>query len=225
MQIKTKEPSNHSKIAAGSSISFSQKIWKGKHVVDFENTTIAMEFRTKTERNKEPVAEINKTNLIPILKEWLKQMYSFLRKNMNQNQIQKKILFLDAEFTCKNQDGEKSPVAVTILDYTGRIVLDEKVCPRQQVLQVGTRFHGIREKDLRCKEDEYKILKKIQQIVRGKILIGHDLAQDLKYLKIKPDNIFGIRDMSTSLALEKIGLTRKGQFYKLSAIAKGSSEP
>ena len=218
IQIKNGESPNHPQMEERSSIPFSQEMWKGKHLILDNNTILAIEFRVKDTRIK-PKQKNGQISWVPISHEWLKWRYSFLRKTVCQDEIKEKIVFLDAEFTCKNIDGEKSPVAVTILDYHGKIILDEKVCPRKQVMNVGTRFHGIVERDMRCKEDEYEILEKIQQMVKGKILIGHDLAQDIKYLHIDPDTLLGIRDLSTAIAFENLKLTKKGQFYKLSSIA------
>ena len=81
-------------------------------------------------------------------------------------------------------------------------MLNDKVCPKQHVLQVVTRFYGIREKEMRWQEDKYEVLEKIQHLVTDKILIGHDQSLDLKYLCINPDCLLGIRDLASAVVLK-----------------------
>ena len=106
-----------------------------------------MQFSTEKIQHIKPTTEFNKTFLISISHKWLKWRYSFLRKSVEQDQIRDKIIFLVAEFTYKNQGEQNLAVAVTILEYTERVVLDEKIYSRQQVVQVGTRFYGIKEQE------------------------------------------------------------------------------
>ena len=184
------------KLTAEKSMVFSKSMWKSKHSNGSVITILALEFQAKNakcphSRNSDYEVKYN-SDLLQIQNSWMKWRYSFLRRAVGLEEVKEKILFIDAEFTCKNQDGNKSPVSVTILDYFGRIQLDEKICPRQQVIQIGTRFHGIKENEMRCKEDEYEVLERIKKLVTEKILIGHDLSLDLKYLHINPDCLLGM---------------------------------
>ena len=203
----------------GESLFFSQEMWKRKHT-SHKDTTLAIEYSVEKKANLNSITKIPKISGTPISEEWLKWRYSFIRKSLGPEEIKDKILFLDTEFTCQNIDQQKSPLSVTMLNYDGKVVLNEKVCPRKQVIKVGTQFHGITEREMRCKEDEYEILEKVQQLVKGKILVGHDLVGDLKHLRINPDILLGIRDLAAAVVFGKLGLTKKGQFYKLSSIAK-----
>ena len=76
-------------------------------------------------------------------------------------------------------------------------------------------------KKTRCHEDECKVLEKIQRLVTDKIMIGHDLSLDLKYICINPDWLLRNLDLAAAVVFKKLGLTKKGQFFKLSF--KGSS--
>ena len=109
-------------ITAEKSIKFTQEMWKKKHVVSSGTNIFAMEFRAIKENTNIQNKEIEKITSTPIHEQWLKWRYSFIRETMSSAETRNKILFMDAEFTCRNQDGNKSPVAVTILNYTGCVM-------------------------------------------------------------------------------------------------------
>lgn len=146
---------------------------------------------------------------------------SFIRKLLDKNDLRQYLLFMDAEFSCKMADKSKAPVSITILNGEGKIVLDTLITPRHRIEQLGTKIHGITERQLRRQLDEYDILKRIRELCKGKILVGHDLQMELNHLCIDKKSILGIRDLATAKALEKWNIypNGEGEFYKLKTIA------
>lgn len=149
------------------------------------------------------------------------QRRSFIRKKVDGNSINDHILFLDAEFTSQMADKSKAPISVTILNGYGKVIVDTFITPRHRILKIGDQTHGIQEKQLRNQMDEYEMLKKIRQMCRGKILIGHDLQMELNHLCIEKYSLLGIRDLAGTKTFRKFEIYPKsgGQFYKLKTLA------
>lgn len=151
----------------------------------------------------------------------IKYSKSFIRKPLEQLQIRNLLLFLDAEFTLKNHNNSKSPLSVTIMDYSGAILLNTLVSPRIRVSQWGERIHGIVEPMVKEGMDEFICLEKVHKLVRGRILVGVDLRQDIKYLHINPQELMGIRDMSMAeKVFKKIDIHPKQDRYALRDLAE-----
>lgn len=76
----------------------------------------------------------------------------FHKNNIDQKEIVKKLVFIDAEFTCKNEDPKvKSPVSIAMVNSKGEFFMNVKINPRGRVLFFGTNYHGLEEEDLRGK--------------------------------------------------------------------------
>ena len=52
--------------------------------------------------------------------------------------------------------------------------------------------------------DEDDCISKVRGLLRGKILMGCDLQEDIKALNIKVEELLGIRDISGSIAIQKV---------------------
>lgn len=147
----------------------------------------------------------------------VRQRRSILKNKFTDDEIKRRILFMDAEFAISVH---KSfiPVSVTILDYEGREVMNTLCCPREKIRNYETRCHGLTEKDLIGKPDSDEVIKKIQQLVRNKILIGSDLNMEIKSLRITTDHLAGIRDLANAEVIRD-KLKSNHQFMKLSDMA------
>jgi len=137
--------------------------------------------------------------------------------HMTEEEIQKRIVFIDVE--CANGlEHQPLPISVAALDYDGKLLIDQLICPRAYVDRYNDSIHGITEKDLLGKEDIYDVLKKIEKILAGRIIVGFDLHMEHIALKIDLEQIAGVRDLQGCRALTRImNDDRKG--WSLSDVA------
>ena len=134
--------------------------------------------------------------------EFIKYRESFLNQELTQEEIRQNLIFLDAEFA-RTPEGKFIPVSVAMLDYKGSTLMDTVVCPRQQIRNYETRCHGLAEEDVIGKEDSEEVIRRVQELVRDKILVGNDLQLDIKALRIDVGTVTGIRDLSNSKAIRR----------------------
>ncbi|KAM6500892.1 Ribonuclease H-like domain containing protein [Amanita muscaria] len=94
-----------------------------------------------------------------------------------------KYLAIDCEMVGIGIDGLESSLArVSIVNYHGVVQLDEFVQQREKVVDYRTQYSGIRAHDLNKARPFEKVQKKVAELLKDKILIGHALHNDLKAL-------------------------------------------
>ncbi|KAE9590604.1 hypothetical protein Lal_00023257 [Lupinus albus] len=105
-------------------------------------------------------------------------------------------------------EGNKSALGrVTIINKWGNVIYDEFVRPLERVVDFRTFVSGIRPRDLRKAKDLWSAQKKVAELIKGRILVGHALHNDLKALLLshpKKD----IRDTSEYQPFLKSGSRR-----------------
>ncbi|KAI5662467.1 hypothetical protein M9H77_21790 [Catharanthus roseus] len=115
---------------------------------------------------------------------------------------------MDCEMVGVSSVGNKSALGrVTLVNKWRNIVYDEFVRPVEYVVDFRTHVSGIRPRDLRKAKDFSVVQKKVAEIIKGKILVGHALRNDLKALMLthpKKD----IRDTSEYQPFLKEGRSR-----------------
>ena len=155
-----------------------------------------------------------------------KQPISFIRADLSIAEIQRRILFLDCEFVIgyKEMVGQKMRhtlllASVAILNYEGEILLNTRVTPTKKVWRYHPSITGFTARSLRNQRKEAEVKREIKELVRDRILVGHDLSSDLKVLEIDLNQLCGIRDLSTSLVLKEIMGTDKPRL-KLADVAE-----
>ncbi|XP_059661474.1 uncharacterized protein LOC132307668 [Cornus florida] len=115
---------------------------------------------------------------------------------------------MDCEMVGISSLGNKSALArVTMVNKWGNVVYDEYVRPLDRVVDFRTEISGIRPRDLRKAKDFRLVQKKVAEMIKGRILIGHALRNDLKALLLshpKKD----VRDTSEYLPFLKEGRSR-----------------
>ncbi|XP_036443937.1 RNA exonuclease 4 [Colossoma macropomum] len=90
---------------------------------------------------------------------------------------------MDCEMVGVGPDGEDSMLArVSIVNYFGKCIYDKYVKPTEKVTDYRTAVSGIRPADIESGEDISTVQKEVAEILKGRILVGHAIHNDLKIL-------------------------------------------
>lgn len=129
-------------------------------------------------------------------------------------------LAMDCEMVGVGKDGTQSALArISILDYYGNVVMDEYIKPGRKVTDYRSFVSGITPDILqtKAKMNFATCRKQVIKLLRGKVLIGHALENDLGILRINhPWHL--IRDTAQYQPFMKV---RAGAFWprRLQALA------
>ncbi|KAG8220563.1 ribonuclease H-like domain-containing protein [Butyriboletus roseoflavus] len=95
-----------------------------------------------------------------------------------------KYLALDCEMVGVGIEGNESSLArVSIVNYTGAIILDVFVRQREKVVDYRTQWSGVRSTDLASSAKTFKeVQKTVADLIKDRILVGHAIYNDLKAL-------------------------------------------
>ncbi|XP_070811611.1 RNA exonuclease 4 [Pituophis catenifer annectens] len=94
-----------------------------------------------------------------------------------------KAVAIDCEMVGVGPTGEDSILArVSVVNLFGKCVYDKYVKPSENVTDYRTAVSGIRPENLKAGEDFKAVQKEVADILRGRILVGHALHNDLKIL-------------------------------------------
>lgn len=102
------------------------------------------------------------------------------------------------------RNNTKSALArVSIVDYSGRVVFDHYVKPMEPVSDYRTWVSGISPHHLKNAPKFKKIQRKVANLLKGKILVGHAIQNDLNALQLShPESM--IRDTSLYSEFRKL---------------------
>ncbi|KAM0017303.1 putative exoribonuclease II [Helianthus debilis subsp. tardiflorus] len=90
---------------------------------------------------------------------------------------------MDCEMVGVSPLGNKSALGrVTLVNKFGNVIYDEHVRPVDRVVDFRTQISGIRPRDLKKAKDFRIVQKEVAELLKGKILVGHALRNDLKAL-------------------------------------------
>lgn len=113
----------------------------------------------------------------------------------------------DCEMVGVGSEGRKSALArVSLTDWNGQVILDTFVkCP-SRVTDFRTWVSGVTAKDLQSDKamDEKACRQKVAALLRGKILVGHSLKNDLDALLLQHPKQ-DIRDTAKHRAFQRLG--------------------
>ncbi|XP_019634239.1 PREDICTED: RNA exonuclease 4-like isoform X2 [Branchiostoma belcheri] len=92
---------------------------------------------------------------------------------------------MDCEMVGTGHRGSKSALArVSIVNQFGKCVYDKFVKPKEKVTDYRTFVSGIRPRDLKDGESFQSVQKEVADILKGRILVGHALQNDMKALQM-----------------------------------------
>ncbi|PSR95705.1 RNA exonuclease [Actinidia chinensis var. chinensis] len=90
---------------------------------------------------------------------------------------------MDCEMVGVSSVGNKSALGrVTLVNKWGNVIYDEFVRPVDRVVDFRTEISGIRSRDLRKAKEFRLVQNKVAEFIKGRILVGHALRNDLKAL-------------------------------------------
>ncbi|WVZ93227.1 hypothetical protein U9M48_039225 [Paspalum notatum var. saurae] len=94
-----------------------------------------------------------------------------------------KAVAIDCEMVGVGADGGKSALGrVTLVNSFGNVVYDEYVRAMERIVDYRTRISGIRPKHMNKAKEFWVVQKEIAELIKGRILVGHALHNDLKVL-------------------------------------------
>ncbi|KAL1817901.1 hypothetical protein ACET3Z_020475 [Daucus carota] len=90
---------------------------------------------------------------------------------------------MDCEMVGVSPLGNKSALGrATLVNKWGNVIYDEFVRPVDYVVDFRTQISGIRPSDLKKAKDFRVVQNKVAELLKGRILVGHALRNDLKAL-------------------------------------------
>nr|XP_046233600.1 RNA exonuclease 4 [Scatophagus argus] len=90
---------------------------------------------------------------------------------------------IDCEMVGVGADGEDSILArVSLVNQFGKCIYDKHVKPTEKVTDYRTAVSGIRPQDIRNGEDVRIVQREVAEILKGRIVVGHAIHNDLKIL-------------------------------------------
>ncbi|KAL6957808.1 hypothetical protein U1Q18_024240 [Sarracenia purpurea var. burkii] len=115
---------------------------------------------------------------------------------------------MDCEMVGVSSLGNKSALGrVTLVNKWGNVIYDDYVRPIDRVVDFRTEISGIRPRDLRKAKEFRLVQKKVAELIKGKILVGHALRNDLKALLLSHPKM-DLRDTSEYQPFLKEGRRR-----------------
>lgn len=122
---------------------------------------------------------------------------------------------LDCEMVGVGMEGKESILArVSIVNSHGECLYDKYVTPKEKVVDYRTHVSGISPSDLKNAVDFSVIQKEVNDLLKGRILVGHALSNDMKVLMLSHPKKH-IRDTSKYKPFHKLLKTKRPALKKL----------
>ncbi|KIM35043.1 hypothetical protein M413DRAFT_449924 [Hebeloma cylindrosporum] len=117
-----------------------------------------------------------------------------------------KYLSLDCEMVGVGIEGEESSLArVSLVNFYGVVIMDEIVRQKERVVDYRTQWSGIRESDMVHAKPFEEIQKRVSDLLKDKILVGHAVHNDLKALLLSHPRM---KTRDTQIYSHKFSLTK-----------------
>ncbi|KAL0808879.1 hypothetical protein ABMA28_012549 [Loxostege sticticalis] len=138
-------------------------------------------------------------------------------ENNNKKNTLTKFIAMDCEMVGVGYDGNDHMLArVSLVNKFGDCIYDKFVKAREEVIDYRTEVSGIRKEDMLNGEDFTTVQKEVAEIIKGRILVGHSLKNDLSVLFLSHPKR-NIRDTSRYKPFRKV---TKGSTPSLKRLAK-----
>ncbi|KAJ6443130.1 RNA exonuclease 4 [Purpureocillium lavendulum] len=120
-----------------------------------------------------------------------------------------KYVAMDCEMVGVGPGGHESSLArVSLVDFHGRQIYDSYVKQKERVTDWRTAVSGISQKEMRFARDFDEVQREVFDIIKDRILVGHDIRHDLESLRLShPPR--DIRDTAKHHGFKKYGHGRK----------------
>ena len=116
-----------------------------------------------------------------------------------------KYLAMDCEMVGVGPGGQESALArVSLVDFHGRQVYDSFVRPKEHVVDWRTHISGVGPKHMRTARDFEGVQNDVAELLKGRILVGHDVKHDLLAL-ILDHPLKSVRDTARFSQFKKYG--------------------
>ncbi|CAG9577466.1 unnamed protein product [Danaus chrysippus] len=176
--------------------------------------------RSRKEKNKTETEAVENNLGTLNISEQTSEKQKELDKNKNNNENRNKLtkfLAMDCEMVGVGYEGNDHMIArVSIVNKFGDCIYDKFVKAREEVVDYRTKVSGIRKEDLLNGEEFTVVQKEVSELIKGKILVGHSLKNDLSVLYLSHPKR-NIRDTSRYKPFRKI---TKGSTPSLKRLAK-----
>lgn len=128
---------------------------------------------------------------------------------------------MDCEMVGVGPKGSESVLArCSIVNWHGAVLLDTFVRPQEKVTDYRTWVSGVRAKDLKGAPSFAEVQEKVANLIKGRILVGHALHNDLNALLLShPKNM--TRDTASYAGSRKIANTKYPSLRKLVELQLG----
>lgn len=152
------------------------------------------------------VANLSTSNGLDAIEDIKKSKY-------NKKNTLTKFIAMDCEMVGVGYDGNDHMLArVSLVNKFGDCIYDKFVKAREEVIDYRTDVSGIRREDMLNGEDFTTVQKEVAEIIKGRILVGHSLKNDLGVLFLSHPKR-NIRDTSRYKPFRKVRfLTRSNIF-------------
>ncbi|RKP19081.1 hypothetical protein ROZALSC1DRAFT_14453 [Rozella allomycis CSF55] len=169
----------------------------------------------KEKEGKEKIGR--KNNKFQSVKNKEKDSKATEKKNAATAYIIGKYIAMDCEFVGVGVEGKEHALArVSIVNYEGDVVFDEYVKPAEKVVDYRTWVSGILPDHLINAPSWIEVQKRVGELIKDRILIGHGLENDFKTLMINHPRKL-IRDTST---FSKFRALKNGRTPSLKLLAE-----
>jgi DNA polymerase III epsilon subunit-like protein len=96
---------------------------------------------------------------------------------------EQRFIALDCEMVGVGHEGKRSALAeVVLVDWAGRVLYHTHVAPLEPVTDYRTHVSGVRPEHLRGAPSFKAVQAEVEARVRGKVVVGHGLVNDMKAL-------------------------------------------
>lgn len=113
---------------------------------------------------------------------------AFMPRAVRRNADVTPIVALDCEMVGVGPEGRQDELArVSVVNYTGDVLYDTFVRPREPVTDYRTKFSGVRESDIGLNSaavDSFEAQRVVGELLNGRIVVGHALKNDFRVLRI-----------------------------------------